>query len=130
LKKKGSCGIIKNNNPQDDMKEILDLVIKKEQEAKAEIEAAEKRAENIVLEAEKNAVKIIQQVKNNALKISAEMIKNAEKNTEKQRQEIIQAEKKRIEEKKKNWQNLVENTAIRIFHRIIDVGHPTGKLFD
>jgi vacuolar-type H+-ATPase subunit H len=103
------------------MKEIIEQIIKKEQEAKAKVEAAEKEAENIVLDAEKNAAIIVEQAKINALKISTEMIKNAEKEIEKKKQEILQAEKNNIDIKKKNWGNLIDTAASRIFYRIIDI---------
>ncbi len=112
------------------MKEILEQIIKKEKQARQQLEFAQKKAQQMIADAEKKAADIILQAQNTASKMSSQMIKKAQQEIENTKIQIIDREKARHQQIRQNWQPLVETTALRVFQKIIDIGHLTGKLFE
>lgn len=112
------------------MKEIIDEIVKKEQEAKEKIENAHNEAKKIISDAEKQVAEILKEAKLKASQISAEMIRNAEKEIERKKKHIIEKEKTKYDAIKSGWHNLIESTADRVLRKIIDIGYLAGKLFD
>ncbi|MCM8815698.1 MAG: hypothetical protein NC931_06960 [Candidatus Omnitrophica bacterium] len=112
------------------MKEIINEIIKKEQEAKKKIEQAQDYAQKIISDAEKKAAGIIEEGKLKASQIVREMIREAEKNIESEKKQIFAKENKKNETIKNSWQPLIESAAFKVFRKIVDTGHLTGKLFE
>ncbi|MCM8788850.1 MAG: hypothetical protein NC907_03565 [Candidatus Omnitrophica bacterium] len=112
------------------MKEIINEIVKKEQEAKAKIDQAHNYAQKLISDAEKKSAEIIMEGKISAALISKEMIQEAEKEIEKEKKRIFSKEKGKNEKIKSSWQPLVESAASRVLKKIVDIGHLTGKLFE
>ncbi|MGB9641620.1 MAG: V-type ATPase subunit subunit G family protein [Candidatus Ratteibacteria bacterium] len=124
------CYLSKKPTGHHPMKEILEQIIEKEKEARQQLELAQKQTQQILADARKKADEIIQQARITASKMSSEMIKKARQEIEDTRNQIIDKEKNKHQQIKKNWQPLVESTALKVFQKIIDIGHLTGKLFE